>query len=264
MFPYVSFLGLDLYYWMIVVGIITAMISFRVFHEKAGISVKVFNFSLLVTIVAIILGYVSAVLFQSWYSFLETGEFKWGVGATFYGGLIGAVVVFLAVYFGVGHFIFKDKLHVREFNNMLSLIMPCIVVAHAFGRIGCLFDGCCYGALTDSWIGINMYSAGAWGKRVPIQLFESLFLFALFAALIYLLVAKKCEYTTSVYLIAYGIWRFAIEYARDDSRGSSGIRILTPSQLTAIIMVLIGVGFIFLYKYVLKNFYAKAGKREEG
>lgn len=264
MIPNASFLLLDLYYWMVVVGVIAAMVSFRVFYEKAGISVRVFNFSVLVAVAAIILGYLSAVLFQSWYSFLETGVFKWGVGATFYGGLIGAVAVFLAIYFGVGHFLFKDKLHIREFNNMLSLIMPCIVVAHAFGRIGCLFDGCCYGAVTDSWIGIYMGVGDNRVKRVPIQLFESLFLFALFAVLIYLLIKKKCEYTTSIYFIAYGVWRFAIEYARDDGRGSSGISFLTPSQLTAIIMVLFGIGFIFLYKYVLKNLYAKAGINKAG
>lgn len=259
MLPNVSFLGLDLYWWMVIVGVIAAMVAFRLFHEEAGISVKVFNFSLFVAVFGIVLGYLAAVLFQSWYSFLDTGEFKWGVGATFYGGLIGAVIVFLSIYFGVGHFIFKDKLHIKEFNNMLSLIMPCIVIAHGFGRIGCLFDGCCYGDLTNSWIGINMYSGGAWGKRIPVQLFESFFLFALFGVLIYLLVRKKCEYTTSIYLIVYGIWRFAIEFARTDERGSSGISFLTPSQLTAIIMVLFGIGFIFLYKYVLKNFYARAG-----
>lgn len=263
MFPAANFLGLDLYWWMIVVGVLAAMIAFRLYHEDAGISVKVFNFSLFVAVFGKVLGYLAAVLFQSWYSFLETGEFKWGVGATFYGGLIGAVIVFLAIYFGVGHFIFKDKLHIREFNKMLSLIMPCIVIAHAFGRIGCLFDGCCYGAVTDSWIGIKMYAGGVWDKRIPIQLFESIFLFALFLVLIYLLVKKKCEYTTSIYLIAYGIWRFSIEYARADERGSSGISFLTPSQLTAIIMVLVGIGLIFLYKYVLKNLFARAGVNEE-
>ena len=263
MFPNASFLGLDLYWWMIVVGIIAAMVSFRLLHERAGISVKVFNFSLIVAVFGIVLGYLTAVLFQSWYNYLDTGVFKWGVGATFYGGLIGAVIVFLAIYFGAGHFIFKDKLHIREFNKMLSLIMPCIVIAHGFGRIGCLFDGCCYGAETNSWIGINMYTGGEWQNRVPIQLFEALFLFALFAVLIYLLINKKCEYTASIYLISYGVWRFAIEYARDDVRGSSGIGFLTPSQLTAIIMILAGVGLIFLYKYLLKNIYKRAGTNEE-
>lgn len=263
MFPNVEFLGLDLYYWMIVVGILVAMIVFRVFHQRAGLSTKVFNFSLLVGVVAIVFGYLSAVLFQSWYSFLETGKFAWGVGATFYGGLIGAAVVFLSLYFGVGHFLFRDRAHIAQFNRMLSLVFPCIVVAHAFGRLGCLFDGCCYGAQTDSSFGIKMWVDGQWQRRIPIQLFESLFLFALFGCLLYLTVQKKFEYTASIYLIVYGVWRFCIEFARDDDRGASGIGALSPSQLTAIVMVLIGIALVFLYRYVLKKFFQRVGNHEE-
>ena len=248
---------------MIAVGIFAAMLVFRIFYQKAGLSVKVFNFSLLVGVVAIVLGYLSAVLFQSWYFFLETGEFVWGVGATFYGGLIGAAVVFLSLYFGVGHFLFRDRAHIAQFNHLLCLAFPCIVVAHAFGRLGCLFDGCCYGALTDSPVGIKMWVDGEWQRRIPIQLFESLFLFALFGGTLFLTVKKKFEYSASVYLIVYGIWRFFIEFARDDDRGASGIGALSPSQLTAIFMILTGISLIFLYRYVLKKRFQKVGNHEE-
>ena len=264
MFPNAEFLGLDLYYWMIAVGILAAMIVFRLFHQKAGLSVKVFNFSLLVGVVAIIFGYLSAILFQSWYSFLETGVFIWGVGATFYGGLIGAVLIFIALYFGIGHFLFQDRAHIAQFNNLLSLAVPCIVLGHAFGRLGCLFDGCCYGALTDSHIGINMWVDCELQRRIPIQLFESLFLFALAGCLLYLTVQKKFEYTASAYLIAYGVWRFFIEFARDDDRGASGIDLLSPSQLTAIFMILAGIALIFLYRFVLKKYFERVGEHEEG
>lgn len=248
---------------MIAVGIFAAMILFRIFHQKAGLSVKVFNFSLLIGVVAIIFGYLSAVLFQSWYSFLETGEFIWGVGATFYGGFIGAVIVFLALYFGIGHFLFRDMAHIAQFNKLLSLAFPCIVVAHAFGRLGCLFDGCCYGALTDSSIGINMWVDGELQRRIPIQLFESLFLFALSGCLLYLTVQKKFEYTASIYLIVYGVWRFFIEFARDDDRGASGVGALSPSQLTAIFMILTGIALIFLYRYALKKYFERVGENEK-
>lgn len=264
MFPNAEFLSLDLYWWMILLGVVVAMAVFRLCHKRAGISVKVFNFTVIVSLLSIAFGYLSAILFQSWYTFLATGIFQWGVGATFYGGLIGATAVFLAIYFGVGHFLFKDKLHIREFNRMLSLIMPCIVVAHGFGRIGCLFDGCCYGAVTDSPVGIPMYVNGVWESRVPIQLFEAIFLFVLFAVLLVLLLKFKCEYTASIYVISYGIWRFAIEYLRADAeRGASGISFLTPSQLTAIFMILAGVALIFLYRYLLKGVFARVGRHDE-
>ena len=263
MFPQASFLGLDLYYWMFVVGVLAAMVIFRVFYKKAGLSFKVFAFSLIVAVISVVLGYLFAVLFQSFYSFLETGKFVWGVGATFYGGLIGAAVCYLAIYFAVGHFLFKDGAHIAQFNKMLSLIFPCIVLAHAFGRLGCLFDGCCYGALTDSRIGIEMWVDGQWQRRIPIQLFESLFLFALFAGLLVLTVKLRFEYTASVYLVVYGVWRFLIEFARDDDRGVSGIGALSPSQFIAVIMILLGVALAVLYKFFLKKYFEGAGGHEE-
>lgn len=260
MFPDVEFLGLDLYTWCILIGVVAAIFFYRLFCDRRGMSSKVFNFSVLTAVVSIIVGYLSAVLFQAWYDWLDTGV--WALdGATFYGGLIGAIVCFLLIYLVVGHFLFKGtRAHIHEFNTMLSCIAPCIVVAHAFGRIGCLCAGCCYGAVTDSWVGISMYVNGTWETRIPLQLFESIFLFVLFAVLCYLLLRRKCDYTASIYMIAYGVWRFVIEYWRDDSRGSSGISWLTPSQLTAIIMVAAGIALIFAYKYFLKNYFEKAGQ----
>ena len=56
-----------------------------------------------------------------------------------------------------------------------------------------------------------------------------------------------------LYAVTYGIWRFLIEYARDDYRGSF-IPGLTPSQLWAIVMVVLGIGYFFAYKYFFKRF----------
>jgi prolipoprotein diacylglyceryltransferase len=51
---------------------------------------------------------------------------------------------------------------------------------------------------------------------------------------------------------AYGIWRFIVEYARDDYRGSTFISFLTPSQLTAIIMI-IGGGILYFIMRKLRS-----------
>ncbi len=262
MAPDVVFLGLDLYYWMILCGIVAAMVLFRILYQKTGISYPVFVLTICVSVGAIVGGYLSAALFQSFYGFLETGEFKWGVGTTFYGGLIGAALVFLVLYFIFGHFFCKGA-HIAEFNRMLSLIAPCIVIAHAFGRIGCLLDGCCYGKISS--YGLPMYVHGVWEKRIPIQLYESLFLFALCGVLVFLLLKKRGDYNASVYLIGYGVWRFIIEFFRDDDRGSSGISFLSPSQLTAIILILCGVAYIFIFRFILKKFFENyaAGREKE-
>ena len=264
MFPYVTFLSIDLYTWMIILGVVVAVVVFRILTDVMALNAKVYNFSLIVCVCCVVVGYASAVVFQSFYHWMSTGEWLWNVGATFYGGLIGAIVAFAVGYFVVGHFAFPNKLHLAESDKVVACAFPCIVIAHSFGRIGCLFAGCCYGKPTDGWLGINMLVDGTWQRRLPTQLFEAIFLLLLFAVLVYLLVKKRSLYTPSVYLICYGVWRFAIEYIRDDDeRGSSGISWLTPSQLTAIIMVVVGVGLVFLYKYLLKGWIDNVAKKVE-
>lgn len=254
MFPDVTFLTIDLYTWMIVFGVVVAVVVFRLLADKVGIDSKVFNFSLLVCVACVVVGYGAAVLFQAYYHYLATGQWDWAAGATFYGGLIGAFVGFAAGYFGIGHFLFKDKKHIAQINKVASCAFPAIVIAHSFGRIGCLFAGCCYGRLTDSWLGVNMFVHGQWQSRLPTQLFEALFLLLLFVFLVYMLVYKKSNFVPSMYLVGYGVWRFVIEYVRDDAeRGSSGISWLTPSQLTAIVLVAVGVALAFAYKHWLKG-----------
>ena len=54
----------------------------------------------------------------------------------------------------------------------------------------------------------------------------------------------------SVYLIGYGIWRFFIEYLRGDDRGETLLSFLSPSQLTAIVLSIVGVLLIVLHRYI--------------
>ena len=78
-----------------------------------------------------------------------------------------------------------------------------------------------------------------------------------------LLLKLKNGYTASIYLIAYGVWRFFIEYLRNDPRGSSGIDFLSPSQLTAIIMVVVGVVWFLVCKFLLDKYFEKVGEKVE-
>ena len=166
-------------------------------------------------------------------------------------GFVGGAAVFLIVYFGAGKFVFKGKeegLHKKEFNKILLCAPCCITVAHAFGRIGCLCAGCCHGAyLGETYVfgGIWMKSDGAWGYYVPTQLYESLFLFALFAVLSYLYF-NRSNITMQIYLIAYGVWRIFIEFFRTDARGAVVLG-LYPSQWQSIIFIAGGVAMLLFY-----------------
>ena len=56
----------------------------------------------------------------------------------------------------------------------------------------------------------------------------------------------------SLYLIAYGVFRFAIEFLRGDERGEL-VGFVTPSQFWALLMILLGVGLIFPMRYWYKK-----------
>ncbi len=250
MYPYDIIFGIDLYEILLTVGIISAMLVLKLYSDKKHYDAKFHNFLLLCTASAIILGYGSAVLFQAFYNMLDGEGFHLAVntGATFYGGLIGGVAVFIGIYFIGGRFAFKDSRHIRAFlPEITEMASVTITVAHGFGRLGCLMAGCCHGAPTDAWYGI--YHVGLGTKVVPVQLFEAVFLFALSALLIYRITREK-RGNMPIYMLTYGTWRFFIEYARTDDRGATVIPGLTPSQLVALLMV--AGGLVFAYFYLIR------------
>lgn len=248
MYPNPVLFGYDLYGILTATGILCAFVVFRVYLDKV-MPTKVFNFYLLVSVFAILLGYLCASLFQSLFNFIATGEFLlFNAGITFYGGLFGGIVSFIALTFLVGKLFFKDNEHLKYFVNVVY-VAPCsVLIAHGFGRIGCLFAGCCHGGVTYGF-GLTMYVAelGGFYKCVPIQLYEALFLFVLFG-ITTAMFFKKFHFEMETYLISYGIWRFVIEYFRADDRGALILNVITPSQGFAIFFIISGL-CILLYKY---------------
>lgn len=249
MYPKEIFLGLDLYAVCMCVGIFLCILAFSVLADKIRLRARLQKFCFVCAVFAIPFGYFSAVLFQALYNIKDNGGFviSSSTGATFYGGLIGGAGIFLAIYFAVGHFIFADGYHIRHFFRMSSCASVSIALAHGVGRIGCLMAGCCHGRETEAWYGITMNGV----KYVPIQLFEAAFLFLLCTLMVFLLLKGK-TFNLPLYMSGYGIWRFFIEYARGDRRGDTFVSFLSPSQLTAVVLVMCGVGL-----FVLERIYTK-------
>lgn len=135
---------------------------------------------------------------------------------------------------------------------ILDLCIPSVALGQGFGRIGCFLAGCCYGKETTLPIGItfkNSPFAPAGEKLYPTELMSSGFDFLL--AIVLLLYAKKHENDESngkvfgLYLIAYSVGRFFIEFIRGDiERGFIGM--LSTSQLISI--------FVFIAGLIVFNF----------
>ena len=257
-------ISIDLYTICFIVGVIACLVFAIYAMKKTGYSSSASDTIIIIGIFAIIIGLATAVLFQAVYDYIADPSkgFKISGSMTFLGGLIGGVISFLAIYFIFVYGI-NPKLKPNNFFKVnmnkgvwfLVRIAPIsITIAHAFGRIGCLFAGCCHGNITNEWYGIWNEEVGF--KTIPIPLYESIFLFVLSAAMIVLLFKFKSKDTMAIYLVSYGIWRFIIEYFRFDYRGSF-IPGLSPSQFWSIIMVLAGIAVFFIYRYFDKKIEAK-------
>lgn len=250
--PLVSFnlfgreMSITLYGIFLSLGLIACLLVYKFYTDFRKIDRDVQDFGFITAICAIALGFLAAACFQSVYNYIETGVWTFGA-ITAMGGFIGGAAAYIAIYFGIGKFYFKGKrkgIHVKEFNKILLVAPCCIAVAHAFGRIGCLMAGCCHGAEVSGPGQGGLLMNGAY--YIPTQLYESIFLFILFGVLT-LLYFKRINLTHVVYLIAYGIWRFIIEFFRTDDRGAF-IGSISPSQFQSIVFVLGGIAlFLFLY-----------------
>lgn len=237
MYPYL-FGVIETYTVMLVIGIAAGLglfeWYFRGFLKEESKKLFYLEFPLLIAVTA---GIVGAYLTQNLYDFItDPANYHWSWSLTFYGGLIFGVGTFFLIYMFYGRKHYADGL-----DKILWIAPSSIAFAHAFGRMGCFFEGCCYGLPTDAWYGIQFVTTS--GKVIPTNLFEALFLFVLAGVLLFLALKFRSPYSVSVYLIGYGIWRFFIEFARGDYRGSF-VPGLTPSQFWSILLVLLGIGYI--------------------
>ncbi len=244
MYPNELFFGVTLYEVFIVLGLLAAMLLYRRYSERAGLSAALHNLVIMSAVLAAVIGYLSGYLFQAFYDWMAGRPFALneGTGSTFLGGFIGGLAVLLAVYFGAGRILFREsREHIRRFSDVMDGLAVCVPLGHGFGRIGCLMAGCCHGAASDH--GIFFRNLGY--RAVPTQLYEALFLFALSAAL-WFFVKRFPGRGAAVYFLSYGIWRFFIEFLRADDRGSTVVPFLTPSQLVSVLLVIAGAVILLI------------------
>ena len=154
-------------------------------------------------------------------------------GFVFYGGLIAGVlaVVLMAKFIGC---------KLSDYENTMIKVVP---LAHAFGRIGCFFAGCCYGKPTDSFLGIAFENplgrAPSGIPLFPVQLFEAGMNLVLVGCLWY--VDKKYpekRILLPLYLIVYAIERFILECFRYDAHRGIFLGVSTSQWISMGILIL--------------------------
>ena len=183
-------------------------------------------------------------IFESFDTFKEFITLILG-GMVFYGGLLGALLA-------VKLYTIKTKV---DFDIYADAFAPAIPLFHAFGRIGCLLGGCCYGIET-SW-GVHYTHITQSGTeitvtRLPLPLIEACCnILIMLALLILRRRGFKKGSILAFYFVFYSVVRFTDEFFRgDEIRGK--LFGLSTSQWISIILLFVGV-FMLLNRYVLKN-----------
>lgn len=127
----------------------------------------------------------------------------WQGGLVFYGGLICAILV-------LSYFTIKYKMSLWR---ILDVATPGTALALAIGRLGCFFNGCCYGV--EASVPWAVHFPELPGLRHPTQLYEFTYVILLLAYLLYLW--HKRKYFGQVFiqgLMFYSVLRFANEALR--------------------------------------------------
>ncbi len=172
----------------------------------------------------------------------------WAGGLTYYGGFIGAGI---AAYFQLK----RDKFPFFKAADMAGVS---VTMGLAFGRIGCLLAGCCFGARCElpwslTFPGHSDASQAQFKAQLlesanlpslpvhPTQIYESLGCLILTGLLMFGVGPRK-RYDGQVFvgsLIGYALVRFICEIFRRDDRG--GALGLSTSQLIGLGLAAFGV-----------------------
>lgn len=164
-------------------------------------------------------------------------------GMVFYGGLIGALLLY-ALY---------ARWRKVSFFTLVDAMAPSVALGHAFGRVGCLGAGCCYGRPTDGPWALTFPEgaiAPAGVPRLPTQVHEIVFNLALFAFL-WWLPARWVGQRFTLLLVLYGIFRAFNEYLRADARGAVFGTAITPGVATSALMMAVAFGIWFFQRKVV-------------
>lgn len=235
---------IDSYSLMLLLGVLAAILASLAYMKHIKKSSDYLLSLALTGIVSVISGVIFACLFQNLYNFISNpSRYSFTFAMTFYGGLFGGVLAFILMYF-----LYLRKKFGSSMKDILIIAPAAITLAHGFGRIGCFLSGCCYGKETNAWYGI--YFPVLEKTVIPTQLFEAVFLFLLSFVLLLLAFKRNFKFTMIVYLLSYAIWRFLIEFLRDDPRGAF-LGILSPSQCWSILLFLVSFPLFFIFKNVI-------------
>jgi phosphatidylglycerol:prolipoprotein diacylglycerol transferase len=163
----------------------------------------------------------------------------WQGGLVYYGGLIGACI-------GGAVHMTRKKMPLWSYADTLA---PGLALGQVTGRLGCFFNGCCYGR-EDARYGLIFPGIGDNIPHLPTMLYEAAFCLLLSGFLVWLWGRKRhAGQVFAAYVLCYAAWRFCIEFLRGDpERGTLISSALSPSQWISLVGLAAGAFLLWRLK----------------
>ncbi len=153
-------------------------------------------------------------------------------GFVFYGGFIAASLTAVAY----------ARVKRLSFAKLADIFAPSVALGHAFGRMGCFFNGCCYGKPCSlPWaVRFPRPHVMAGIPVHPTEIYEALGNLVIFAGLSALYRHKRFDgQIWWLYVLGYGVLRFIVEFFRGDY-DTYYFGVLTLGHLIALAMIAVG------------------------
>jgi len=188
-------------------------------------------------------GYVMFYNFETWMGDPLWLFRVWEGGMSFHGGLLGVIVAILL-------YCRRTKV---SFAGTLDFVAPLVPLGLGFGRLGNFIGQELWGRATDVSWGMVFPRDPEQLVRHPSQLYQAFLEGLVLFAIVYWFSRKPRPRLAvgSVFLIFYGIFRFAIEFVRqpDDHIKTLVFGWMTRGQLLTIPMIAVGVA-VLIWVYV--------------
>ena len=240
---YVGEFGVPAYSFFVLLGLIAGLALFFFEARRSG---RRGENGALIAFGAIAGGIIGAKVLE-WllnYRFLAahvSDPTVWLSGRSIVGGLLGGKA---------GALLIKKAFGIQA--KLGNEIAPAVALGVLIGRFGCFFRGCCYGKPTESLWGVNF---GDGVMRHPTQLYEALFMLAMFVILSYRqrMPGLKPGSLFRFLMICYFTFRFLIEFIRVEPVVFAG---LTSFQLISLAVILFFGGSAFYSNNYRENIHA--------
>ncbi len=210
----ISFGKLKVYSWgfMLAVAVILSIFGLRKMFKEEGYDPDSVIDLVMILVVAGVLGSrLAYIVLYQWPEFISN---PWAVLSFANGGFSG-LVWYGAFLLTLPLFIWFVKRKGYQMWKVLDMLAPYVALGYAIVRIGCFLNGCCYGEITHSALGVVFPYVDSF-SRYPTQLFSSALNFILFAGLIFYYPRRKFSGQIFIlYRMGYSIYRFVVEFFRD-------------------------------------------------